>query len=96
MGEELTSHSTAAVAGETLDLVLANIEPFGRIIACGAVSQYNVPADQRYRLKNYFNIVAKQTRYQGFIVSLGHDEELKPFFVKVSACGSALCNMLHL
>ncbi|GAA5902183.1 hypothetical protein JCM6882_006723 [Rhodosporidiobolus microsporus] len=33
------------VGGETLDAVLATINNKGRIIACGSVSQYNVPKD---------------------------------------------------
>ncbi|KAI5478552.1 phospholipid:diacylglycerol acyltransferase [Pseudohyphozyma bogoriensis] len=53
------------VGGEVLDNVLETIQKFGRIIACGAVSQYNLPADQKYRLKNYVFIVGKELTYQG-------------------------------
>ncbi|TNY18672.1 NAD(P)-binding protein [Rhodotorula diobovata] len=61
------------VGGETLDTILDTIQPKGRIIACGAVSQYNVPFEQRYGVKNTSNVVTKRLRYEGFIVS-NHDQ----------------------
>ncbi|KAI5478560.1 zinc-binding alcohol dehydrogenase domain-containing protein [Pseudohyphozyma bogoriensis] len=65
------------VGGEVLDNALETINKFGRIIACGVVSQYNLPADQKYHLKNWPVIVAKEITYQGFIM-LGKD--LTEFF----------------
>ncbi|GAA6058031.1 hypothetical protein JCM3770_003983 [Rhodotorula araucariae] len=62
------------VGGETLDAVLHTIQPKGRIIACGSVSQYNVPFEKRYGVKNTSNIVTKMLRYEGFIVS-NHDQK---------------------
>lgn len=53
------------VGGETLDTVLATINNKGRIIACGAVSQYNVPKSEQYRLANTSAVVTKSLRYQG-------------------------------
>ncbi|GAA5943890.1 MDR family NADP-dependent oxidoreductase [Sporobolomyces koalae] len=60
------------VGGETLDAVLATINQKGRIIACGAVSQYNLPKDKQYKLSNYMQVVVKSIRWEGFIVS-NHD-----------------------
>ncbi|GAA5890292.1 hypothetical protein JCM8208_002769 [Rhodotorula glutinis] len=60
------------VGGETLDAVLATIQNNGRIIHCGSVSQYNLPPDQQYGLKNTSNVVTKRLRWEGFIVS-NHD-----------------------
>ncbi|KAK4702989.1 hypothetical protein P7C70_g3232, partial [Phenoliferia sp. Uapishka_3] len=57
------------VGGETLDNVLETMTTFGRIIACGAVSQYNLKPEERYALKNYILIVGKQITYQGFIIT---------------------------
>lgn len=39
------------------------------VVACGAISQYNLPPDQRYGVKNLFNMIAKRLTFQGFIVS---------------------------
>ncbi|GAA5994709.1 MDR family NADP-dependent oxidoreductase [Rhodotorula paludigena] len=61
------------VGGETLDAVLATINNKGRIIACGSISQYNVPEEKRYGLKNTMNVVTKSLRWEGFIVS-NHDQ----------------------
>ncbi|BGP04945.1 NADP-dependent oxidoreductase RED1 [Rhodotorula toruloides] len=60
------------VGGETLDTVLATINPKGRIIACGSISQYNKPRDQHYGMKQTFQVVTKSLKWEGFIVS-NHD-----------------------
>ncbi|BGP53098.1 hypothetical protein JCM8202_004181 [Rhodotorula sphaerocarpa] len=57
------------VGGETLDAVLNAIKPQGRIIACGSISQYNLPDSEKYGLKNYWRVVTNSLRWQGFIVS---------------------------
>ncbi|GAA6005633.1 hypothetical protein JCM10207_005277 [Rhodosporidiobolus poonsookiae] len=56
------------VGGETLDNVLETINNKGRIIACGSVSQYNIPKDKQYRLANTAVVVTKTLRWEGFIV----------------------------
>lgn len=71
------------VGGETLDLVLAHINTFGRIVACGSVSQYNLPPSQRYGLKNYALVVGKQLTWTGFIVSSAPKEITKDFYQTV-------------
>jgi len=73
------------VGGETLDIVLETINTHGRIIHCGSVSQYQLPADKQYHLKNTSNVVTKQLRWQGFIVfqfSLDEFEKTMPKLVK--------------
>ncbi|KDE07628.1 hypothetical protein MVLG_02091 [Microbotryum lychnidis-dioicae p1A1 Lamole] len=54
------------IGGETLENVLATIESKGRIIACGAASQYNTRTP--YGIKNSFQITAKSLKVQGFII----------------------------
>lgn len=54
------------VGGATLQGVLDHIRPHGRIIMCGAISEYNEPGPG---LKHIFRIVSHKVRMQGFIVS---------------------------
>jgi hypothetical protein len=44
------------VGGATLDAVLAAARPHARIVACGAISQYDLPEEQRYGVKNLLNV----------------------------------------
>ncbi|SCV68782.1 BQ2448_903 [Microbotryum intermedium] len=54
------------VGGEQLDLALATCNTFGRIIACGGISAYSSGI---HPLKNYMQMVVKQLRWEGFIIS---------------------------
>lgn len=45
--------------------MLETINKFGRVIACGAVSQYNKLPHERYALKNYIYVVGKELTYRG-------------------------------
>jgi len=54
------------VGGETLQAALDHIRPHGRIIMCGAISEYNVKGAGLARI---FRIVSHKVRMQGFIVS---------------------------
>ena len=56
------------VGGDHLQAALANMNPFGRIVACGMIQTYNnaTPAPGP---NNLMLIVGKKLRIQGFIVS---------------------------
>jgi len=54
------------VGGETLDIVLTLMNTHGRLVECGMISQYNGAG---YGLKNMMQVVGKQLRIQGFIIS---------------------------
>lgn len=54
------------VGGETLDEVLARINLHGRIVLCGAISNY---ATREFRpLRNYYLLTPRRGRMQGFII----------------------------
>lgn len=55
------------VGGETFDVVLASMNPFGRIPVCGRISQYN--ATEPYAVRNTGSILTNRLKIQGFIVS---------------------------
>ncbi|KIZ03502.1 hypothetical protein MNEG_4454 [Monoraphidium neglectum] len=57
------------VGGETLEAVLDAANTLARIVACGMISQYDLAPEERYGVKNLFNIIGKQIKLQGFIVS---------------------------
>ncbi len=54
------------VGGEILDKTLLAMNERGRIICCGAISQYN--NTELYGLKNYFAVITKRLRMEGMIV----------------------------
>lgn len=54
------------VGGEILDLMLRRMARYGRIAACGAVSNYNKSAPDG--LKNYTEIISMRLDVRGFIV----------------------------
>jgi NADPH-dependent curcumin reductase CurA len=54
------------VGGDLLDLALANIARKGRIVICGAVSQYNNTVMQGP--KNYMQLLVQRARMEGFVV----------------------------
>eukprot|EP00002_Diphylleia_rotans_P005439 TRINITY_DN1457_c0_g1_i1.p1 TRINITY_DN1457_c0_g1~~TRINITY_DN1457_c0_g1_i1.p1 ORF type:complete len:347 (-),score=66.74 TRINITY_DN1457_c0_g1_i1:505-1545(-) len=56
------------VGGDTLDHTLLHMRLNGRIVGCGAISQYDVAPENRYGVKNLFAIVTKRLTFQGFIV----------------------------
>jgi len=67
------------VGGEQLQAAIAHINTFGRIVACGMISQYNKPADEAYGVTNLMQVVAKRLTMRGFIVS---DENMGPKHAK--------------
>jgi len=71
------------VGGPTLEAALAALRVRGRVVACGAVSQYNateLPPGPR----NLFLVVTKRLRLEGFIVS-DHSDRMPAFLAEVGA-----------
>jgi len=54
------------VGGEILDLALARLKLFGRVVVCGTISDYN--ATDPYRVKNWRAILVNRLKVQGMIV----------------------------
>ncbi|KAG0006701.1 hypothetical protein BGZ65_004946 [Modicella reniformis] len=69
------------VGGETLEAALDNMNIFGRIIACGMISQYNTTTP--YGVKNLMNVVSKRLTMRGFIVSDFYEQYFGDFFREV-------------
>lgn len=67
------------VGGEQLEAAIAAMNPFGRIIACGMISQYNVKPADMYPIRNIVQVVSKRLKIQGFIVS---DENMGPKYIE--------------
>lgn len=67
------------VGGEQLEAAINHMNNFGRIVACGMVSEYNKSDDQKYGVKNLMLIVGKRITMRGFIVG---DENMGPRYVK--------------
>jgi NADPH-dependent curcumin reductase CurA len=54
------------VGGEILDLMLTRMAMYGRVVACGAISEYN--ESRGTMLKNYFEIISMRIQIRGMIV----------------------------
>jgi hypothetical protein len=52
------------VGGAHLAAVLEVMNSFGRISACGAISQYNALEGERQGVDNLFNVVVKRLKMQ--------------------------------
>jgi NADPH-dependent curcumin reductase CurA len=68
------------VGGRMLDAVLARVNPFARIVACGMISQYNLERPEG--IHNLINIVGNRVLMQGFIVS-DHMDRLAEFHAEM-------------
>lgn len=55
------------VGGPILDHVLARLALRGRVVLCGAISQYN-DFEHAYGPKNYINLISMRGRMEGFII----------------------------
>ena len=56
------------VGGEILDLMLTRMAKYGRVAACGAISNYNNAPDRTTGLKNWFEVISMRLEIRGFIV----------------------------
>lgn len=56
------------VGGETLDTVLANLAPRGRIVMCGAISVYN-DMEHTPPLRNHNRLMVSRGRMEGILVT---------------------------
>ncbi|KAG9188208.1 hypothetical protein G6011_02131 [Alternaria panax] len=63
------------VGGEQLEAAINTLNDFGRIVACGMISQYNAKPGEQYPITNLMQVVAKRLTIRGFIVS---DENMGP------------------
>nr|POE80087.1 nadp-dependent oxidoreductase red1 [Quercus suber] len=57
------------VGGEQLEASITHLKDHGRIIACGMISNYNLPPEQHYPIRNLMQVVAKRLTIRGFIVN---------------------------
>jgi NADPH-dependent curcumin reductase CurA len=70
------------VGGDQLDAALLRMNPFGRIPACGMISQYNVEGPSP-GLRYLATIIANRVTLKGFIVS-DHFDRLPDFQADMS------------
>ncbi|MCY7303091.1 MAG: NADP-dependent oxidoreductase [Thermoleophilia bacterium] len=70
------------VGGSTLEAALAALRLRGRIVACGAISQYNA-TEPPVAPRNLFLVVTKRLRMEGFIVS-DHFDRMAAFLNEVA------------
>jgi NADPH-dependent curcumin reductase CurA len=57
------------VGGEQLEAALACMNVYGRVVVSGMISQYNLPPEQQYGVKNLAFLIGKQLTMRGFVVS---------------------------
>jgi NADPH-dependent curcumin reductase CurA len=67
------------VGGEQLQAAVDAMNNFGRVIACGMISQSSLPDDEKFGLTNVQLFVAKRLTMRGFIVS---DPNMGPVYDK--------------
>jgi NADPH-dependent curcumin reductase CurA len=65
------------VGGAHLEAAIENMRPFGRIVMCGMIAQYNATRPEPGP-RNLVQVVGKQLKMQGFIVS-SHTDMLHAF-----------------
>ncbi|CAG9988899.1 unnamed protein product [Clonostachys byssicola] len=54
------------VGGEILEAAIELMRDHGRIVNCGAASQYNLPFDKQYGIRNLLPVVSKSLTLRGF------------------------------
>jgi NADPH-dependent curcumin reductase CurA len=71
------------VGGKHLEAALDNMKMFGKIVLCGMISQYNLPASQQSGPSNLFLAITNRLKIQGFIVR-DHYHMLSEFYTSMS------------
>jgi NADPH-dependent curcumin reductase CurA len=66
------------VGGEQLEGALSALRPFGRIVACGMISQYNAPT---HGPRNLALVIGKRLTLRGFIV-MDHQNRWKDYLAE--------------
>lgn len=54
------------VGGHILDFMLTRMKRFGRVAACGAITQYN--KGEKDGLKNWFEVISNRIEIKGFVI----------------------------
>ena len=70
------------VGGPTLEAALGGLRVGGRVVACGAISQYNA-TEPPVGPRNLFLVVTKRLRLEGFIIS-DHYDRLQAFLAEMA------------
>lgn len=52
-----------------LEAAIANMNPFGKVVVCGAISEYTKSMSRKGSALNMVDIVYKRIKIQGFLVS---------------------------
>ena len=65
------------VGGPHLSATLEHMNNYGRIIACGMISQYNLPDSERHGVTNLQNMISRRLTMRGFILT---DPDLLRYF----------------
>ncbi|KAH8811247.1 hypothetical protein F5884DRAFT_269211 [Xylogone sp. PMI_703] len=56
------------VGAKMLEAALDRMNDFGRIVACGGISQYHMAPGESFGVRNTIQVARKRIRWQGFIV----------------------------
>ena len=67
------------VGGAHLEAAINAMNNYGRIVACGMISEYSKAENERFGVKNLMNVVAKRITMTGFVVG---DKHMGPKYVK--------------
>ncbi len=71
------------VGGKHLEAALDNMKMFGKIVLCGMISQYNLPASRQSGPSNLLSAITNRLKIQGFIVR-DHYHVLNEFYTVMS------------